>query len=162
MVRWFSLRLLPERLAMFLMAIIFATLLVQIGARVCGIAFSWGQEFVTFAFVWFVFFAIAAAYCRKEHMVVDVVYSVMEKRLDKKILKLWLHAVGCIEIAVTGILATGLLIMTVQSWSLQAGAIAGFRIGYLYLGAFFSTALCILVQITSFEKTASLSTGGDQ
>ncbi len=153
------LRLLPERLAMLLMVIIFVVLLGQIIARFLGIPLNWGQEFTVNAFIWFVFLSIAAAYCRSEHMAVDFIYLMLEPRLGRKTRIVWRLGIEILQMAVMVVLAIGLLVMTLQSWPLRAGSMPEFRIGYLYLGAFFSVTISIVAQIgnaiTLFKKTSS-------
>ncbi len=140
------LRLLPERLAMALLAIILAALLFQIGARLCGISLNWVQEFITLVFVWFVFFCIAAAYCRTEHMAVDFIHTILTARLGKKARTAWLLGIESLQMTVMSVIAIGLFLMVIQSWSLRAGSMPEFRIGYLYLGVFFAVAISIAAQ----------------
>ena len=156
------LRSLPERLAILLMAVIFGILLLQIVARFFDVSFNWAQEFTVFAFVWLIFFGIAAAYCRSEHMVVDFLYNMIEPRLGKGTRLVWFLAIEAIQMAVMIVLAVGLVIMTYQSWPLRAGAMPDFRIGYLYLGAFIAIAISIVAQISNIAEALNATKENSQ
>jgi TRAP-type C4-dicarboxylate transport system permease small subunit len=134
------------------MAIIFFVLLGQIVLRPLGISFNWTQEFTMTVFVWLVFFGIAAAYCRNEHMAVDFLYNILEPRLGKTTRTVWRFGIEVLQMAVVLVLAVSLVKVATESWSLRAGSIPEFRIGYLYLGAFLAVGISIVAQVSNAIK----------
>jgi TRAP-type C4-dicarboxylate transport system permease small subunit len=100
-------------------------------------------------FVWLVFFGIAAAYCRNEHMTVDFLYNILEPGLGKTAHTVWRFGIEAIQMIVILVLAVSLVKVAIESWSLRAGSIPEFRIAYLYLGAFLAVGISIIAQISN-------------
>lgn len=134
---------LPEIVSVGLVAVLFVVLLLQVVLRPFGLGFVWAEEFAAFAFIAIVFFSIAAAYRRGEHMVVEAFHDWAAPRLSRRQLAAWNAGVLTLEFAFLAVLAIGLAQMSVQSWGTFAGSLSGFRWGWLYLATLAAMLLAL-------------------
>src|SRR5690606_22117205 len=94
--------------------------------------FPWVEEFAIFAFVVMVFFAVAYAHATDQHLKLVFAYEAAGRR-SPRLQRLLSVVNGLAECAFLLIFLIGLWLMTRQSWDMYAGAISGFRHGYVYL-----------------------------
>lgn len=154
------LRRLPllEKAAVLLVAVLFSTLLVQVLLRPFDIALVWIGELGIPVFVWIVFVGAAIASRKREHPCVEIGYLAVTRRLSARG-RLSLDVVlGLAAIVFYAVFIAGLIGMTVQTWDHIPGILPGYRVGFLYLGALFGVAGCLLATVV--RLVASWRTGG--
>lgn len=125
---------LPEVVSIGLVAVLFAVLLAQVVLRPFGLGFVWAEEFAAFAFIALVFFSMAAAHRRHEHMTVEAFQQWAAPRLSPGMRRAWRAGLLVVELLFLALLSIGLAQMAVQTWGSFAGSLSGFRYGWLYLG----------------------------
>ncbi len=136
-----------EAAAAIIAVVLFAVLLAQIVLRTLGAPLVWVEEFSTLAFVMLVFTGSAAAFQRREHLEVDLLYRWAERRLGSGAVAVWMRMTVVLQIVFLIVLAVGLGLMARQAWNLHAGTLPGFRYGWLYVGVLVATAGSIVLLI---------------
>ena len=134
---------LPEVVAIGLVAVLFAVLLAQVLLRPFGLGFVWAEEFAAFAFIVLVFFSMAAAHRRREHMTVEAFQEWAAPRLSASKRRAWRAGLLVVELLFLVLLSIGLAQMAVQTWGSFAGSLSGFRYGWLYLGVLAAAVMSV-------------------
>ena len=134
---------LPEVVAIGLVAVLFAVLLAQVLLRPFGLGFVWAEEFAAFAFIALVFFSMAAAHRRGEHMTVEAFQQWAAPRLSARTRRAWRAGLLVVELLFLVLLSIGLAQMAVQTWGSFAGSLSGFRYGWLYLAVLVAAVLSV-------------------
>jgi TRAP-type C4-dicarboxylate transport system permease small subunit len=147
------LAILSGGVAAFLLVAMFVALLGQVVLRPLGVLFPWVEEFAIFAFVVMVFFAVALAHARNEHLTLGFVHEAAGRR-SPRLQRLMSIINGLAELAFLLIFLTGLWLMTRQSWDMFAGAMSGFRHGYVYLASAVAVAISVGVVAARLVRTA--------
>jgi TRAP-type C4-dicarboxylate transport system permease small subunit len=139
---------LPEVVSIGLVAVLFAVLLAQVVLRPFGLGFVWAEEFAAFAFIALVFFSMAAAHHRGEHMSVEAFQEWAAPRLSPRTRRVWRAGLLVVELLFLVLLSIGLGQMAVQTWGSFAGSLSGFRYGWLYLGVLAAAAISVVALAT--------------
>jgi len=135
---------LPEVVSIGLVAVLFAVLLAQVALRPFGLGFVWAEEFAAFAFIALVFFSMASAHRRAEHMSVEAFHEWAAPRLSPRMRRAWRAGLLVVELLFLALLSIGLAQMAVQTWGSFAGSLSGFRYGWLYLGVLAAAVMSIV------------------
>ncbi len=122
-----------------LLLALFVVLLGQIVLRPFGVLFPWVEEFATFAFIVLVFFSVALAHATDEQL--NVGFGLEAARRSRALYRLLRRVNGLAELVFLMIFLVGLVLMARQSWSMFAGSLSGFRLGWVYALAGFAVAL---------------------
>ena len=139
---------LPEIVSIGLVAVLFVVLLAQVLLRPFGLGFVWAEEFAAFAFIALVFFSMAAAHRRSQHMTVEAFQEWASPKLSPRKRAWWSVALLIVELLFLTVFAIGLAQMAVQTWGSFAGSLSGFRYGWLYL-AVLAAALTSIASVTA-------------
>ncbi|MEO5702047.1 MAG: TRAP transporter small permease [Casimicrobiaceae bacterium] len=133
-----------EKVAVFLIGLLFVALLVQVLLRPFAVSFVWIGELSIPLFIWIVFIGAAIASRRGEHPYVEIGYLAVSRRLSpdgRRSLDAMLAFAALVFYAVV---IAGLVGMTVQTWDHVPGLLPGYRVGYLYLGALVGVTGCMV------------------
>ncbi len=134
---------LPEIVSIGLVALLFAVLLAQVVLRPFGLGFVWAEEFAAFGFIALVFFSMAAAHSRGQHMTVEAFQEWAAPKLSPRQRAAWRVALLVVELLFLAVLAVGLGQMARQTWGSFAGSLSGFRYGWLYLAVLAAALMSI-------------------
>lgn len=148
-----------ETVAALVAAVLFLVLLVQIVLRSLGAPLVWVEEFSTIAFVVLVFTGATAAFQRREHLEVDLLYRFAAKRASPALMAGWSRLVLALQIVCLTVLCVGLVLMARQAWNLYAGTLGGFRYGWLYVAVFAAVAGALLILVRRALAGESIDTG---
>lgn len=135
---------LPEIVSIGLVAVLFAVLLAQVVLRPFGLGFVWAEEFAAFAFIALVFFSMASAHRRREHMTVEAFQEWAAPRLSPRMRRTWRAGLLVVELLFLVLLSIGLAQMAKQTWGSFAGSLSGFRYGWLYLGVLAAAVISVV------------------
>ncbi len=129
--------------ALVLMTILFVTLMTQVVLRFFSLALPWTDTLAVPVFVWLVFVGAAIACRRNEHPFVEIGYMQAERHLSARRMRQFDALLIGVSLVFLVVLLYGLAQMTRQTWYQTTGLLAGFRLGYLYLGALLGVLACI-------------------
>jgi TRAP-type C4-dicarboxylate transport system permease small subunit len=130
-------------LAIVLMTILYATLMMQVVLRFFSLALPWLNDIAVPAVIWLVFVGSAIACRRNEHPFIEIGYFQAQRRLSPRRMAQLDAVIVCVSLVFLLVLLYGTLQMTRQTWRQTPGLLAGFRLGYVYLGAALGTLACI-------------------
>ena len=129
--------------ALVLMSILFVTLLAQVVLRFFSFSLPWTDTLSVPVFIWLVFVGAAIACRRNEHPFVEIGYMQAERRLSVRRMRQLDALLVSVSLIFLAVLLYGLAQMTRQTWYQTTGLLAGFRLGYVYLGVSFGVLACI-------------------
>ena len=141
-----------EVVALVLVGLLFVSLLVQVLVRPFDISFVWIGELSIPLFVWSVFVGAALASRRSEHPYVEIGYTALSQRLAPQGRKALDVVLAAMAIAFFVVFIAGLVGMTWQTWDHVPGLLAGYRVGYLYLGALVGVFGCLAGTVTRLRE----------
>lgn len=136
-----------EKVAVFLVALLFAALLVQVLLRPFDVSFVWIGELSIPLFIWIVFIGAAIASRRGEHPYVEIGYLAAARHLSARGRRYLDAILAVAAIAFYAVFIAGLVGMTVQTWDHVPGLLPGYRVGYLYLGALVGVLGCLVATL---------------
>ncbi len=132
-----------EIVALVLMSTLFVALMAQVVLRFFSLSLPWTDTLSVPVFIWLVFVGAAIACRRNEHPFVEIGYMQAERRLSpRRMRQLDALLVGA-SLVFLVVLLYGLAQMTRQTWNQTTGLLAGFRLGYVYLGVSCGVLACI-------------------
>jgi len=140
----------PEIAALILLGGLFSILLGQIVARALGTSLVWVEEMSIVGFTWLIFLGAGIAFRRSEELVIDLSLRRLDRCENQRVATVWRLVLIAMSISFFVILAIGLALMAVQMWSIPAGSVPAFKIGYLYFGAFVTCLVSLEALVRRF------------